>query len=293
MNNIIVCDFVFVPNGRPFPHDWVRRHPDDIVLPARFKGTPAFMRRMFGPRYGQKPAPQTIEVERPADGPPLPSPEAATMPRNHLPGMKHIAWDMGEIDSLARPFLDVADLGLGLLTERFGPGIRVAANGALPIATTEPPTARYIAKRPEDWDGHTAVGSGYCVPLVQEATRAPRSTEWKRGAQVWGATGIPRGTAIATFDADGHYTSNGVERPMRRFIFIRMTQGFMSSISFLLTKGVETVNEYNRTSELFPRNLLKKIWSIRRKNTILLSSVILFSLSFSGLSGNCSPTPSR
>lgn len=48
MSDTIVCDFVFVPNGAPFPTDWVRRHPDYITLPARFTGSPAFMERMFG-----------------------------------------------------------------------------------------------------------------------------------------------------------------------------------------------------------------------------------------------------
>ena len=48
MSDTIVCDFVFVPNGAPFPTDWVRRQPDYITLPARFTGSPAFMARMFG-----------------------------------------------------------------------------------------------------------------------------------------------------------------------------------------------------------------------------------------------------
>lgn len=50
MSDTIVCDFVFVPNGAPFPTDWVRRHPDYITLPARFTGSPAFMERLFGKR---------------------------------------------------------------------------------------------------------------------------------------------------------------------------------------------------------------------------------------------------
>lgn len=53
MSDMIVCDFVFVPNGAPFPTDWVRRHPDYITLPARFTGSPAFMQRMFGKRRAQ------------------------------------------------------------------------------------------------------------------------------------------------------------------------------------------------------------------------------------------------
>jgi hypothetical protein len=48
MSDTIVCDFVFVPDGAPFPSDWAQRHPDYITLPARFTGSPAFMEQMFG-----------------------------------------------------------------------------------------------------------------------------------------------------------------------------------------------------------------------------------------------------
>lgn len=50
MSDDLVVDFAFVPNGASFPHDWVRRHPDYISLPARFKGTPAQFRRFMGRR---------------------------------------------------------------------------------------------------------------------------------------------------------------------------------------------------------------------------------------------------
>lgn len=53
MPDDLIVDFVFVPNGAPWPADWVRRHPDYITLPAKMQGSPAFMRRMFGPNYGQ------------------------------------------------------------------------------------------------------------------------------------------------------------------------------------------------------------------------------------------------
>lgn len=55
MPDDLIIDFVFVPNGAPWPADWVRRHPDYITLPARFKGTPEQMRRMFG-KYRTPPA---------------------------------------------------------------------------------------------------------------------------------------------------------------------------------------------------------------------------------------------
>jgi len=52
MRDIFTSDFVFVPDGVPWPWDWVQRHPEHIVLPARFAGSPDFLRRMFGPRSG-------------------------------------------------------------------------------------------------------------------------------------------------------------------------------------------------------------------------------------------------
>jgi hypothetical protein len=44
--------------------------------------------------------------------------------------------------------------------------------------------------------------------LVQAATGAPRSAEWRPGVPVQGNTNIRPGTAIATFDDNGHYTGH-------------------------------------------------------------------------------------
>ena len=41
------------------------------------------------------------------------------------------------------------------------------------------------------------------MPLVREATGAPITTQWRRGAKVDNDT--PPGTAIATFDPNGRY----------------------------------------------------------------------------------------
>ena len=51
----------------------------------------------------------------------------------------------------------------------------------------------------------SVVGTGHCVPWVREATGAPITTQWRRGARVRDNPDTPRGTAIATFDADGRY----------------------------------------------------------------------------------------
>jgi hypothetical protein len=65
---------------------------------------------------------------------------------------------------------------------------------------------RYVADNPEKWAGRPSVGTGECVPLVQQATGAPRSTQWRPGVQVQGNTAIRPGTAIATFDS--HYSGH-------------------------------------------------------------------------------------
>ena len=44
-----------------------------------------------------------------------------------------------------------------------------------------------------------------CVALVRELTNAPRATTWRAGATARGNQALQPGTAIATFDADGHY----------------------------------------------------------------------------------------
>jgi hypothetical protein len=62
----------------------------------------------------------------------------------------------------------------------------------------------YVANNPRHWEGHS-VGSGQCVAYVQEASDAPRTASWRRGALVRGNNSIVPGTAIATFDQDGTY----------------------------------------------------------------------------------------
>jgi hypothetical protein len=78
-----------------------------------------------------------------------------------------------------------------------------AGPGGNPAAATV--AGRYVADNPRQWIGRNSVGRGECVPLVQQATGAPRSTEWRPGVQVQGNTNIRPGTAIATFDSNGRY----------------------------------------------------------------------------------------
>ena len=64
----------------------------------------------------------------------------------------------------------------------------------------------YTAARPEAFEG-SVVGAGYCVDFVKAAAGVPRTAAWQEGAEVRGNHQIPRGTAIATFESDGSYTS--------------------------------------------------------------------------------------
>lgn len=81
-----------------------------------------------------------------------------------------------------------------------------AGPGSAPVATNIP--GRYVADDPQQWLGHSPVGTGECVALVQAATGAPRTTEWRPGVQVQENVNIRPGTAIATFDGNGHYTGH-------------------------------------------------------------------------------------
>jgi hypothetical protein len=64
----------------------------------------------------------------------------------------------------------------------------------------------YIAARPEMFEGRV-VGAGHCVDFVKAAAGVPRTAAWQEGAAVRGNPDIAPGTAIATFESDGSYTS--------------------------------------------------------------------------------------
>jgi hypothetical protein len=64
----------------------------------------------------------------------------------------------------------------------------------------------YFAENAEPFVGRV-VGDGYCVEFVQVAAGAPFTSEWRAGAPVRGKPNVTPGTAIATFEVDGTYTS--------------------------------------------------------------------------------------
>jgi hypothetical protein len=64
----------------------------------------------------------------------------------------------------------------------------------------------YIAASPEAFEGRV-IGAGYCADFVKVAAGVPRTAAWQEGAEVRGNPHIAPGTAIATFESDGSYTS--------------------------------------------------------------------------------------
>jgi len=78
---------------------------------------------------------------------------------------------------------------------------------ASPEPAAGPPSAGpYIAARPQAYEGQV-VGSGHCVDFVKTAAGVPRTAAWQEGPKVQGNPHIEPGTAIATFEPDGSYTS--------------------------------------------------------------------------------------
>lgn len=65
----------------------------------------------------------------------------------------------------------------------------------------------YLAVRPEAYKDKV-VGTGHCVPYVQQASGTPVTSLWKQGKHVKGEFTIAKGTAIATFSSDGVYTNS-------------------------------------------------------------------------------------
>jgi hypothetical protein len=62
----------------------------------------------------------------------------------------------------------------------------------------------FIAENPEEYVGQV-VGSGHCVDYAKAVTRLPQTSFWIEGAPVWDQDGLPFGTAVATFNANGCY----------------------------------------------------------------------------------------
>jgi hypothetical protein len=77
---------------------------------------------------------------------------------------------------------------------------------ASPEAVAPRADGPYVASSPAAFEGHV-IGAGHCVDFVKASAGAPRTAAWQEGAEVYGNPDIARGTAIATFESDGSYTS--------------------------------------------------------------------------------------
>jgi len=65
----------------------------------------------------------------------------------------------------------------------------------------------YIANNPQSYQGQ-AVGTGQCVAFVEQASGAPHTSLWQRGALAKANPNIQSGAAIATFNSAGVYTNS-------------------------------------------------------------------------------------
>jgi Cu/Ag efflux pump CusA len=64
----------------------------------------------------------------------------------------------------------------------------------------------FVARDPHARLGEV-VDNGHCMRHVQVVAGVPHSSTLRRGAKVKDTEGIPRGTVIGTFDANGRYAN--------------------------------------------------------------------------------------
>ena len=66
-----------------------------------------------------------------------------------------------------------------------------------------------------------AEGNTECVEFIRQAAGALHTSTWKKGKKVSEAKAgdIPRGTAIATFDANGRYPTDGLGKHAAIYLF--------------------------------------------------------------------------
>ncbi|HJS88205.1 MAG TPA: BPSL0067 family protein [Acetobacteraceae bacterium] len=173
--------FLFIPHGEP-------ESPEAAEFKARY------------PSWFSIPATFVPRIERSQDVPPPERLDAPDTPPAPARGARRLDGQTSMAASV-RAFQRASEVH----------GDPVTALRALkenPDAFADPAPASthgYVATDPERWIGHSSVGSGQCVALVQRATGAPLTAQWRRGALVKGNMALRPGTAIATFDPNGRY----------------------------------------------------------------------------------------
>ena len=89
-----------------------------------------------------------------------------------------------------------------------------------------------------------AKGHTECVAFVQQAAGAPMTSLWKQGIKVdtAKATDIPRGTVIATFDANGKYPTDA----LGRHAAIYLSQN---------AQGIQVLDQWDKQGQVKPRTI--------------------------------------
>ena len=87
-------------------------------------------------------------------------------------------------------------------------------------------------------------GNNECVEFVRQVTNAPHTTTWKRGSCVKDAdiASITRGTAIATFDDEGRYPTDGQGKHAAIFLG--------KSVA-----GIQVLDQWNSQGKVLPRTI--------------------------------------
>jgi len=91
------------------------------------------------------------------------------------------------------------------------------------------------------------IGTGHCVPFVREVTGLPPTASWRRGDPVQGANPAPQpGTAIATFDPNGHYGNHTDGRSHAAIYLTTHTNGSIDVLDCWLKQPVHQRTIRNR-----------------------------------------------
>lgn len=87
-------------------------------------------------------------------------------------------------------------------------------------------------------------GNTECVEFVRQVTRAPHTTLWKPGVRVKDTTlgSIRKGTAIATFDDNGKYPTDGQGK--HAAIFLGKNAA-----------GIQVLDQWNSQGKVLPRTI--------------------------------------
>ena len=101
-----------------------------------------------------------------------------------------------------------------------------------------------------------SLGHTECVEFVRQATGAPQTAAWKKGAAVFGSTlsAISRGTAIATFNDSGKYPTDGKGR--HAAIYLNRD-----------TLGIRVLDQWNSQGEVLERVIHFSAPSVPRSNS--------------------------